>query len=201
MSFRLNVLAIDQPFDGRSSQFGTVLFRCYLSQTRPSCKAQSKSQAQIDSFELSEDTALMSIASTDKITGRCYCGSITFRSASKPLTVAYCHCEDCRRATGGPVAAFAAFDDDAITFEPNEGKNVTVNPGVTRSFCDNCGSSLAGRYEYLPNQIYISIGVIDQAADLAPVVHAHEANRLTWLHIVDDLERLDATATTKLNAT
>ncbi|TMV83043.1 GFA family protein [Thioclava sp. BHET1] len=136
----------------------------------------------------------------DTITGRCYCGAITFRSSSEPQAVAYCHCEDCRRATGAPVAAFAAFDVDAVTFKPNRGKSVSVNPGVKRYFCDNCGSSLAGTYEYLPNQIFISLGVTDQAGSLSPEVHAHEAERLPWLHIDDDLERPAATATAFLKA-
>ena len=129
------------------------------------------------------------------ITGRCYCGAITFRSTVKPQTVAYCHCDDCRRATGGPVAAFAAFRDGAVIFEPDEGRSITVNPGVTRTFCSACGSSLTRRYDYLPDQVYISLGVIDQADQLAPEIHSHEGQRLPWLHIADDITRADATAT------
>ena len=134
------------------------------------------------------------------ITGRCYCGSITFHSSSKPRTVAYCHCEDCRRATGGPVAAFAAFEEGEIAFEPHEGKRVNVNTGVIRTFCKNCGSSLTGRYDYLPNQVFVSLGVIDQSDSLAAEMHAHNAQCLPWLHIADDLERSEATATTQINA-
>ncbi len=142
----------------------------------------------------------MSPVSPKEITGRCYCGSTTFRGAASPQTIAYCHCDDCRRATGGPVAAFAAFMDGEIAFEPNEGRQVNVNPGVVRTFCENCGSSLTGRYDYLPNQVYISIGVIDQASDLAPQMHVHEAQRLSWLHIDDDVKRSYTTARTELNA-
>ncbi len=134
------------------------------------------------------------------ITGKCYCGAITFYGEEEPQTVAYCHCVDCRRATGGPVAAFAAFGEGKIVFEPEEGKRVSINEGVVRTFCENCGSSLTGRYDYLPNQIYVSIGIIDQADELMPEVHAHAAERLRWLHIDDDLERSEATATRKLNA-
>lgn len=142
----------------------------------------------------------MPSASPHIITGRCYCGSITFHAATKPRRVVYCHCKDCRRATGGPVAAFAAFDEDAVTFEPNDGKHVSVNPGVTRTFCDVCGSSLTGRYSYLPNQVYISLGVVDQADDLASEMHAHEGQRLSWLQISDDIERIEATAADQLKA-
>lgn len=133
------------------------------------------------------------------LTGRCYCGVTTFTTTEEPQTVAYCHCDDCRRATGGPVAAFAALDERAVKFSPDEGRKVAVNPGVTRTFCADCGSSLTGRYDYLPGQVYISLGVIDQANDLAPRVHSHELERLSWLHIDDDLERVAQTARSKLN--
>jgi len=135
------------------------------------------------------------------LTGRCYCGATTFIATQAPQTVAYCHCDDCRRATGGPVAAFAAMDEKAVIFSPDEGRKVTVNPGVTRTFCANCGSSLTGRYDYLSGQIYISLGIIDQANDLAPEIHSHASERLIWLHINDDLERVPTTARSKINDT
>lgn len=132
------------------------------------------------------------------ITGRCYCGATTISATQAPQTIAYCHCIDCRRFTGAPVAAFAAFDEATVAFTPNEGRAVVVNPGVTRRFCAACGSSLAGRYDYLPGQIYIAIGVLDRAGDLAPQLHAHEAQRLTWLHIDDELDRFATTSRSRL---
>lgn len=124
------------------------------------------------------------------LTGRCYCGAIRFHSLRAAQTVVYCHCDDCRRATGGPVAVFAAMDEHMVTFEPDIGKSISLVNGVTRTFCGACGSSLTGRYDYLPDQIYIPIGIIDQAEDLKPSLHVHEDSRLSWLHIRDDLERV-----------
>lgn len=132
------------------------------------------------------------------LTGRCYCGEITFSTSQKPQTVVYCHCEDCRRATGGPIAAFAAFEEKSVAFLPNDGRKISCNPGATRTFCDKCGSSLTGRYDYLPGQIYVSLGVIDQADELAPEIHSHEAERLSWLHIQDELERIGTSARSKI---
>ena len=135
------------------------------------------------------------------ITGRCYCGATTISATQVPHTVAYCHCVDCRRVTGAPVAAFAAFDEAAVTLSPDEGRKVVVNPGVMRTFCSTCGSPLTGRYEYLPGQVYIAVGVLDQASALIPQLHAHEAQRLTWLHIDDDLERFATTSRSRLSDT
>lgn len=128
------------------------------------------------------------------ITGRCYCGATTISITQAPQTIAYCHCIDCRRVTGAPVAAFAAFDEMAVRVSPDEGQKVVANPGVMRTFCAACGSPLTGRYEYLPGQVYIALGLLDQAGDLVPQLHAHESERLPWLHIVDDLERFAGTA-------
>ena len=132
------------------------------------------------------------------ITGRCYCGATTISATQAPQAVAYCHCTDCRRVTGAPVAAFAAFDEAVVTFSPDEGHKVVANPGVTRTFCSACGSPLTGRYAYLPGQVYIAIGLLDQASDLAPQLHAHESQRLPWLHIHDDLERFATTSRSRL---
>ncbi|WP_375229211.1 GFA family protein [Roseobacter sp. S98] len=136
----------------------------------------------------------MTEATTLPVTGRCYCGHIRFHCTEAPQTVAYCHCTDCRRASGGPVAAFAAFDCDHVHFTPDEGKPISITPGVVRTFCDRCGASLTGRYDYLPGQVYLSIGIIDQADQLMPDIHAHASQQLPWLHIEDDLPRADETA-------
>ena len=133
------------------------------------------------------------------LTGRCYCGATTIRTTQAPQTVAYCHCIDCRRWTNAPVAAFAAFEERAVTFTPNEGRKITANPGVTRTFCATCGTPLTGRYDYLPGQIYIGVSIFDQSSNLAPEIHTHESERLTWLHIDDDLERVSASGRSMIN--
>ena len=134
------------------------------------------------------------------ITGRCYCGATKLYSTQAPKTVTYCHCSDCRRVTGAPVAAFAAFDESALSVVPNEGKSVSLNPGVTRTFCEICGTSLTGRYSYLPGTVYIALGIIDQAEELVPELHGYESNRLSWLNIVDECKRCPGSARDDLNS-
>lgn len=119
---------------------------------------------------------------------------------STVISVAYCHFNDRRRVTGAPVAAFAEFDEAAVVIAPDEGRKVTVNPGVARTFCAVCGSPLTGRYDYLTGKVYIPVGILDQADDIAPQLHAHESQRLKWLHIDDDLERFAESARSQLAA-
>ena len=100
------------------------------------------------------------------ITGRCYCGGITLSSQEAPQSVAYCHCIDCRRITGAPVAAFAAFGEKAVQASPAWPVSKSFAPGVSRWFCPDCGSPLAAAFDYLPGQLYVPLGLIDQAAEL-----------------------------------
>lgn len=123
------------------------------------------------------------------LTGQCYCGAVVFNASAAPSTVSYCHCTDCRRLSGAPVAAFAAFQEGAVQFHAPLGPPVSYAPGVSRWFCASCGSQLAARYDYLPGQTYVPLGLIDQAEDFPPVMHCHADARLSWLHISDDLER------------
>ncbi|MEM1003847.1 MAG: GFA family protein [Pseudomonadota bacterium] len=120
-------------------------------------------------------------------TGRCYCGAVRLRAHSAPQTITYCHCTDCRRWTGAPVGAFAAFEETALYFTPELGSSFSRVEGVERWTCQTCGSPLAARFDYLPGQIYVPLGLMDQAADMRPQMHCHYDSRLPWLKISDSL--------------
>ncbi|SFK82874.1 Uncharacterized conserved protein [Shimia haliotis] len=138
---------------------------------------------------------------TGKITGRCYCGAVLLRSDTPPATVAYCHCSDCRRWTGAPLPAFAALSTTDLHTSPDQGVGVSHSKGVTRWNCTSCGSPLMARFEYLPNQVYVPLGLLDQAADLPPALHCHANAAYPWLHVDDDTPRITGTARDTLNDT
>jgi len=130
------------------------------------------------------------------LTGRCYCGGVSIK-ASAPQTVAYCHCEDCRRWTGAPLPAFAAVTGDIVMTPEPAARSFAK--GVTRWSCPDCGSPLAAQFDYLPGQTYLPLGILDQADELPPQIHAHSEAQLAWLHIKDDLPRTVGSARCMLN--
>ena len=131
-------------------------------------------------------------------TARCYCGASRLTLNGAPLTVAYCHCRDCRRWTGAAAAAFAAFDRSGL--DQDLGAPRIGTPGVERWNCPDCGSPLAAAFDYLPGQVYIPVGIIDQADALHPALHCHADSALPWLHIGDALPRETGSARATLNA-
>lgn len=128
------------------------------------------------------------------INGQCYCGAVRIHSKTAPRTVLYCHCSDCKRASGAPVAAFAAFDEADLSLSDAALGHFSRVAGVTRSFCRTCGSPVAGRYDYLPGQVFVSLGLLDEAERLEPELHAHHGNCLSWLKIDDGLERVSGSS-------
>jgi len=43
-----------------------------------------------------------------KHTGHCACGQVTYGFDTEATFIANCHCADCKRASGGEMAIFAA---------------------------------------------------------------------------------------------
>ncbi len=127
---------------------------------------------------------------------RCFCGASRASIQADVLTIAACHCGDCRRWTGAALPVFAAFPASSIPAE--FGKRHTSDTGSWRSHCDTCGSPLASGYPYLPGQVYIPIGILAEAEDLKPYVQSHAENALPWLHLDEDIPAQTGSARTTL---
>lgn len=55
------------------------------------------------------------------------------------------------------------------------------------------------RFDYLPDQVYVPLGVLDQAEKLPPRLHCHAGSCFSWLKIEDGLERAERSGRAKLN--
>ena len=123
-----------------------------------------------------------------KHTGSCRCGLISVEASAEPIWQSYCHCRDCRKQTGAPVMAFVGFREEDLAWF-GEPKTWRSAGGLSRSFCDHCGSQIGYRDERLPGEVYLAIGFMDKPEDFPPNLHAFEKRRLPFLHIADDLPR------------
>lgn len=121
-------------------------------------------------------------------TGGCRCGAVRFSAAAAPHHVSYCHCADCRRASGAPVSAFVGFAADSVSFE-GEAPRRHENGPVARSFCASCGSPIAYTDSRLAADIWIMLGAMDQPAAYKPTHHAWVREQLPYVHMPDSLPR------------
>jgi hypothetical protein len=132
----------------------------------------------------------MTIETPTSHTGGCRCGTIRFRSSADPIYASYCHCSDCRRASGAPVAAFVGFTAEDVTFEGETGSTYGKAP-VSRSFCGHCGAPIAYADARLPDRIFFMLGAMDAPENYPPRVHGYVHEQLPFFHIDDGLPRME----------
>lgn len=83
----------------------------------------------------------MSETSTSvRLAGRCLCGAVTFTAIPKHGMHA-CHCESCRRWTGGVYLGVDCGDSVGVD-NPEAVAVYDSSDWATRSFCRTCGSTL-----------------------------------------------------------
>ncbi len=121
-------------------------------------------------------------------TGGCRCGAVRFEADADPQFVGYCHCIDCRRASGAPVSVFVGFAADEVIMRGDTLSRFENGP-VTRSFCSVCGSPIAYADSRIGDRIYFTLGSMDQPAIYRPTHHAHVRWQLPFVHMPDGLPR------------
>lgn len=124
-------------------------------------------------------------------TGTCRCGRFRVRVPAEPAYVSYCHCADCRKATGAPVAVFVGFREPDVEVLGEPAQVYACTPEVDRMFCGHCGTPIAYRDRRLAGEIFFYVGLMDEQADLVPRRHAWTVEQLPWLDIRDEVPRFE----------
>ena len=132
-----------------------------------------------------------------KHTGRCLCGAVTFEAEGPPLWVSHCHCQSCRRQTGSAMATFVGLASSRFEWVTGTPKTFASSAGVTRSFCDACGTPLAYESDGYPGEIHIYVSTFDQPDAFPPKAHVFVAERIAWTHMDDGLKKFDAASRQK----
>ena len=124
--------------------------------------------------------------------GTCLCGSVVYVLHGEIFGINYCHCAQCRKASGTAFATSAAVKWEE--FEVVQGQEYLAvyesSPGKGRYFCGRCGSPIYSRRKDA-STIYIRLGTLDGNPKARPDVHIHVASKAPWYEIRDDLPQLD----------
>ncbi|MDB4992051.1 MAG: putative glutathione-dependent formaldehyde-activating enzyme [Parcubacteria group bacterium] len=115
--------------------------------------------------------------------GGCHCGAVRFTATGAPDWVGACYCIDCRKISGSPYTVFAQFKKSDVQIKGTP-KEYQSSEKVIRSFCENCSSPFAYSYIDSRDQLFIPVGVFDDASSFAPKNHIFVSQKLPWV-IVD----------------
>jgi len=121
--------------------------------------------------------------------GYCLCRAIRFQVTGEPLWVGICHCESCRRATGGVLVAACGYPRDRVAFLGEGPTYYVSSPGVRRGFCPRCGTSLTFESTRWPDDVHLMVGNFESPESFTPQCHVFAGERMPWLRFADGLPR------------
>jgi len=128
-----------------------------------------------------------------KMTGGCLCGAVRYECQAEEDAASYCHCDDCKKATGGPytVGLLTEAVDLKLLSGQLRGYTSIADSGrrITREFCPECGSPLFTRAEKLPGQVFIKAGSLDEPGRVKPGCQTWTKCAVSWAAIDEKLPR------------
>lgn len=124
------------------------------------------------------------------ITGGCLCGATRYAINAEARQTSYCHCGDCRRASGAPVVAWTFFPIGSLSWCAGVPKLLTF-AGRERTFCPDCGTPLSFFDPEIPGEYEVTTCSLDHPENHQPADHTWAADRLPWFDTADSLPRHD----------
>ena len=127
--------------------------------------------------------------------GGCLCGAVRYRVSGPPQATSLCHCNSCRRSTGGPSLAWAIFAEQDVEIIDGALAVHISSPGVERGFCARCGTSLTYRRASRPGLFDVTTASLDDAEAFPPTKEIWTEERLSWVAANPDLPQFDRFST------
>ena len=124
--------------------------------------------------------------------GGCLCGAVRYRISGPVSNPCFCHCADCRRATGGSMVPWGTFAREALCIVRGHLSEFRSSAQVSRGFCAQCGTSLSYRHDAHAGEIDVTLSTLDEPTLVPPRMHVWVKDRLPWVVIGDDLPQLPA---------
>ncbi len=119
--------------------------------------------------------------------GGCLCGAVRYRLAGPLVSVDFCHCRMCQRATGAPVTAWATGPVEGFAWTAGTPRVYASSATGRRWFCGTCGTALLFEEVGERRSLGVTLASLDDPAALQPRQHAWIGSRIPWLPIDETL--------------
>ena len=126
-----------------------------------------------------------------RLKGQCLCRSVTYEVADEFLYAGYCHCSNCRRATGSAFKPFAGIEIGKSEVTDGAERVMTYGDGIDRDLhCGTCGSLL---YSVVRDGAFahVALGTLVDAPRIRPQSHIFVGSKAPWHEITDTLPQHD----------
>ncbi len=116
-------------------------------------------------------------------TGGCLCGAVRIEATIPEAKIGACHCEQCRRWTGGSPLLSVPVSDLSISGEDSV-QEFQISEWGVRAFCGKCGSTLYWRMA--DRQVTtIAVGLLDDQSGLNITEEIFVDCRAPWMAPVE----------------
>lgn len=123
--------------------------------------------------------------------GGCLCGALRYECTLEPELMYYCHCSDCRKASGtafhaGMYMKRAGFDLIAGT---PKSFAVTADSGrtIVRYFCPACGSHIYSDKGANEPMLSLKAGSLDDPDVFRPDTEIWTLSKTAWANLPENL--------------
>jgi len=123
--------------------------------------------------------------------GSCLCGLVAYEVPDSFEYSLYCHCSNCRRATGAAAKPFAGIRSDLLTLVSGGNHVMRYGEGTSHdAHCERCGSLL---YSSVRNGAYlhVTLGTLIDSPSIRPTAHIFVGSKAPWDNICDGLPQFD----------
>jgi hypothetical protein len=125
------------------------------------------------------------------LAGKCLCGAVHYAVADEFVYAAYCHCSNCRRATGSAFKPFAGIGRGRLGITKGEDKLMIFGDETGNdTHCKVCGSLL---YSVVRDGafVHVAMGTLVDDPAIRPTKHIFVGSKAHWFTIADDLPQYE----------
>jgi hypothetical protein len=123
---------------------------------------------------------------SEPLVGGCQCRALRFSLMPPAVTTVYCHCIQCRRASGSAMTAWVLLEATRFSYSQGYPRCFLSTPEVQREFCPLCGTPLLIRTVH-GGFVRVAQAALDVPTVLIPEAHIWTRHRLSWLRLSDGL--------------
>ena len=112
--------------------------------------------------------------------GGCLCGAVRYSATGQSVARSLCHCRSCRLAAGAPTVAWVVWRSSDFSWVHGAPSEYASSPGVTRTFCNHCGTPLTYQKNAERGTIDVTTATLDAADEFAPTMEIWTEDKLRW---------------------
>ncbi|WP_075289438.1 GFA family protein [Pararhizobium arenae] len=125
------------------------------------------------------------------ISGGCLCGKIRYRLDGAPALSVNCHCRMCRKHSGSAFLTYYLVQRAALHLEGDAPVAFRSSTDAVRAHCGSCGSPLTFVFDADSDNIWVTLGSLDDPNSVTPHENWFVKDKLDWVALDHRLKNFE----------